>query len=60
MQKSDDARVKLNKLRASLYGIAGALRALAALSDVRKRGVSYTLLQDAAKQIENIADEGGE
>ena len=59
MPKSDDAQAKLNRLRASLYGIAGALHALAARSDARQRGVSYTVLQETAKQIENLADEGG-
>lgn len=47
-------------IRAKLYGVAAGLHALAARSDARQRGISYTVAQDIAKQIENIADEGGE
>ena len=50
---------EISAIRAKLYGVAAGLHALAARSDARQRGISYTVAQDIAKQIENIADEGG-
>ena len=50
----------ISAIRAKLYDVAAGLHALAARSDARQRGISYTVAQDIAKQIENIADEGGE
>lgn len=50
----------ISVIRAKLYGIAAGLRALAARSDARQRGISYAVVQEVANQIENIADEGGE
>jgi hypothetical protein len=47
-------------MRSELYGIAGGLRAIAARSDARQRGIHYTEVQNIAAQIENIADNGGE
>lgn len=50
---------EISVIRAKLYGVAAGLHALAARSDARQRGISYTVVQEIAKQIENIADEGG-
>ena len=49
---------EISVIRAKLYGFAAGLHALAARSDARQRGISYTVVQEIAKQIENIADEG--
>ena len=49
----------LRSLRAEVYEVASSLRALAARSDARERGVSHSEVECVAMKLEHAADEAG-